>query len=60
MFACGGSAVVPGFSTTGEWHYSSLPAWAPGKASLWTSDRDGSACWNPQLQSLGKVRGWFC
>lgn len=46
----------PGFSTKGDWHFSSLPGPEPGKRTLWSSGSHATATWNPALTSYGPVR----
>ena len=46
----------PGFTTTGRWDYSMLVGHEPGKASVWSGDRDATATWNPQIRSVAPVR----
>ena len=46
----------PGFTTTGTWAYSNLVGHEPGKASIWSNDRDATATWNPQIRSVAPVR----
>jgi hypothetical protein len=47
---------VAGFSTTGEWHFSNLPGPVAQKSTLWSSDANATATWNPQIKSVGPVR----
>ena len=40
-------ACPPGFSVTGDWNYSSLACYAPGKCTLYTDQLGATATWNP-------------
>jgi hypothetical protein len=46
-----------GFSTTGAWKFSStLPGYAADKNSLYSTDPNATAIWNPDIHSVGPLR----
>lgn len=44
------------FTATGEWAFSSLPGYEPGKSSIFSKDPAAAATWRPGLRSVGPVR----
>jgi beta-glucanase (GH16 family) len=58
LFASAAIAQQPaaGFSTTGEWRFSNLPGPVAQKSTLWSSDGNATATWNPQIRSVGPIR----
>jgi len=49
--------LASGFSSTGTWNFSSaLPGYAADKSSLYSTDTNATAIWNPDIHSVGLAK----
>ncbi len=49
----------PQFSTKGNWRFGSLDGYAPNRGTIWTGEKDATATWTPNVQSVCPVRVSF-